>query len=89
MKMVWEIKTKFFLFIKIAGAVSSAIATPTDVLKVRMQVHGCGTDQNGMIGCFRNIYRYEGVSGLWKGVSPTAQRGKLLCLLFNFLFLLS
>lgn len=49
-----------------AGAISSAIATPTDVLKVRMQVHGRGTDQIGLIGCFREIYQYEGISGLWK-----------------------
>lgn len=67
-------KIETFL-IKIAGAISSAIATPTDVLKVRMQVHGRGTDKIGLLGCFREVYKNEGVSGLWKGVSPTAQRG--------------
>lgn len=50
----------------IAGAISSAIATPTDVLKVRMQVHGRGTDKVGLIGCFREIYHQEGISGLWR-----------------------
>lgn len=54
-----------FLFFT-AGAISSAIATPTDVLKVRMQVHGRGTDKIGLIGCFREIYHYEGISGLWR-----------------------
>lgn len=49
-----------------AGAISSAIATPTDVLKVRMQVHGRGSDHVGLIGCFREIYHTEGVSGLWR-----------------------
>lgn len=49
-----------------AGAISSAIATPTDVLKVRMQVHGRGTDKIGLYGCFREIYQYEGISGLWR-----------------------
>lgn len=49
-----------------AGAVSSAIATPTDVLKVRMQVHGKGTENHGLFGCFLQIYRLEGVRGLWR-----------------------
>lgn len=57
----------FVVFVpNLAGAVSSAIATPTDVLKVRMQVHGRGTDKIGLIGCFREIYQYEGISGLWR-----------------------
>lgn len=54
------------LHIFVAGAVSSAIANPTDVLKVRMQVHGRGTDQIGLYGCFRQVYQYEGIAGLWK-----------------------
>lgn len=50
----------------VAGAVSSAIANPTDVLKVRMQVHGRGTHQMGLMKCFKEIYVHEGVSGLWR-----------------------
>ncbi|XP_064551630.1 mitochondrial uncoupling protein Bmcp [Drosophila montana] len=61
-----------------AGAISSAIANPTDVLKVRMQVHGKGTDQLGLLGCFKEIYQYEGVRGLWRGVGPTAQRAVVI-----------
>lgn len=49
----------------IAGAVSSAIANPTDVLKVRMQVQG--TNGNiGLVNCFKDVYTHEGISGLWK-----------------------
>lgn len=61
-----------------AGAISSAIANPTDVLKVRMQVHGRGTEQMGLFGSFRQIYRIEGVTGLWRGVGPTAQRAAVI-----------
>ncbi|XP_073836884.1 mitochondrial uncoupling protein Bmcp-like isoform X1 [Musca autumnalis] len=57
-----------------SGAISSAIANPTDVLKVRMQVHGKGTQQQSLWACFYDIYKYEGVRGLWRGVCPTAQR---------------
>ncbi|ALC45059.1 Bmcp [Drosophila busckii] len=61
-----------------AGAISSAIANPTDVLKVRMQVHGKGTDQMGLMGCFKEIYKFEGMRGLWRGVGPTAQRAVVI-----------
>lgn len=62
----------------IAGAVSSAIANPTDVLKVRMQVHGKGTAHLGLVGCFQEIYAFEGLRGLWRGVGPTAQRAAVI-----------
>ncbi|XP_023160968.1 mitochondrial uncoupling protein Bmcp [Drosophila hydei] len=61
-----------------AGAISSAIANPTDVLKVRMQVHGKGTDKLGLFGCFQEIYKFEGMRGLWRGVGPTAQRAVVI-----------
>ncbi|XP_055693967.1 mitochondrial uncoupling protein Bmcp-like [Lutzomyia longipalpis] len=57
-----------------AGAISSAIANPTDVLKVRMQVDGRGSEQKSLFACFREIYVCEGARGLWRGVCPTAQR---------------
>lgn len=51
----------------IAGAVSSAIANPTDVIKVRMQVAGTtGTQNIGLINCFKDVYTQEGISGLWR-----------------------
>ena len=56
---------------------SSAIATPTDVIKVRMQAKatvGCG----GFVKVGRDIYNLEGVRGLWRGVVPTAQRAALV-----------
>ncbi|XP_058063081.1 mitochondrial uncoupling protein Bmcp [Anopheles bellator] len=61
-----------------AGAISSAIANPTDVLKVRMQVHGKGAKDAGLVRCFREIYVHEGVRGLWRGVGPTAQRAAVI-----------
>ncbi|KAK4880369.1 hypothetical protein RN001_008515 [Aquatica leii] len=60
-----------------AGAVSSAIANPTDVLKVRMQVKGSHGNV-GLVGCFKDVYMHEGISGLWKGVNPTAQRAAVI-----------
>jgi solute carrier family 25 (mitochondrial carrier), member 14/30 len=58
----------------LAGAFSSAIANPTDVLKVRMQVQGKGTNQMPLYKCFYEIYRTEGFRGLYRGVMPTSQR---------------
>ncbi|XP_075447229.1 kidney mitochondrial carrier protein 1 isoform X1 [Ascaphus truei] len=61
----------------ISGVVSSCIANPTDVLKIRMQAHG-SLIQGGMIGNFISIYQQEGTRGLWKGVSLTAQRAAIV-----------
>ena len=91
----------------VAGAVSSAVANPTDVLKVRMQSGKSYVDQEskkavnqvktvgaqsisenisnpdrkariGLIGAFKDVYQKEGIGGLWRGVSPTAQRASLV-----------
>ncbi|XP_019867523.1 mitochondrial uncoupling protein Bmcp [Aethina tumida] len=61
----------------VAGAVSSAIANPTDVLKVRMQVQGASANV-GLVDCFKDVYTHEGISGLWRGVNPTAQRAAVI-----------
>ncbi|XP_054283102.1 mitochondrial uncoupling protein Bmcp [Macrosteles quadrilineatus] len=60
----------------VAGMVSSAIANPTDVLKVRMQV--LGLQAQGLIGAAQDLYRHEGIPGLWRGVGPTAQRAAVI-----------
>ncbi|CAB3231566.1 unnamed protein product [Arctia plantaginis] len=58
-----------------AGGLSSAIANPTDVLKVRMQV---GEEKRGIVRCFISIYELEGARGLWRGVGPTSQRAAVI-----------
>ncbi|VDI59288.1 kidney mitochondrial carrier protein 1-like [Mytilus galloprovincialis] len=58
----------------IAGILSSAAANPTDLLKVRMQAKGREGSGEDMFHAFINIYKQEGLRGLWRGVVPTAQR---------------
>lgn len=58
-----------------AGGLSSAIANPTDVLKVRMQV---GAEKRNIVRCFISIYQLEGIRGLWRGVGPTSQRAAVI-----------
>lgn len=58
----------------LAGATSSAIANPTDVLKVRMQVHGKGSSNQALYKHFYEVFVTEGVRGLYRGVSQTSQR---------------
>jgi len=61
----------------LAGSVSSAIACPTDVMKIRMQART--TDDNlSTLRVGLDIYQKEGVRGLWRGVGPTSQRSGLL-----------
>ena len=61
-----------------AGCVSSAIATPTDVIKVRMQSNTTQGVERGLLHVGRDIITREGVRGLWRGVFPTAQRAALV-----------
>jgi solute carrier family 25 protein 14/30 len=102
-----ESLTTNVLIAVVAGAVSSAVANPTDVLKVRMQSGKSYVDKEskkavnqvktvgaqsisenisnpdrksriGLIGAFKDVYQKEGIGGLWRGVSPTAQRASLV-----------
>ena len=51
-----------------AGAISSALCNPTDVLKVRLQAQTAGTVnmKNSMLAMFIDIYRLEGFKGLYR-----------------------
>eukprot|EP00742_Colponemidia_sp_Colp-10_P004259 GILJ01004544.1.p1 GENE.GILJ01004544.1~~GILJ01004544.1.p1 ORF type:complete len:323 (-),score=30.87 GILJ01004544.1:210-1142(-) len=66
-----------------AGAVGAGIANPTDLIKVRMQAEaklpaGTPPRYHGTLDAFKQIYRSEGLAGLYKGVGPTTQRASLL-----------
>lgn len=65
---------KMFLAGGTAGGIGSAIANPTDLLKIRMQADVKGERYGGMMDAVRQIVRAEGVSGLWAGVGPTCAR---------------
>ncbi|XP_045115949.1 mitochondrial uncoupling protein Bmcp-like isoform X1 [Portunus trituberculatus] len=61
-----------------AGVVSSAMANPTDVLKVRLQSGRKDFKEKSLLQAFVSIYRQEGIQGLWRGVLPTAQRAGVI-----------
>jgi len=70
-----------------AGAIASAIANPSDLMKVRLQTDGMAKDEagkllpkryTGMVNCFSSIVKEEGVLALWTGVGPTAGRATVL-----------
>jgi len=63
----------------IAGVVSSSIANPTDVLKIRMQAQNVHFAKQGMVKSFADIFHKEGVQGLWRGVGPTSNRAAVVC----------
>jgi len=70
-----------------AGAIASAAANPTDLLKVRLQTDGMLKDAegnflpkrfNGMVHAFQTVVKEEGVLALWTGVGPTVGRATAL-----------
>jgi solute carrier family 25 uncoupling protein 27 len=60
------------------------IASPADLVKVRMQADGRLVKlghmprYTGMVDAFRKIVEAEGITGLWRGVGPNAQRAFLV-----------
>ena len=70
-----------------AGAIASAIANPTDLMKVRLQTDGMLKDAEGnllpkkytgMMNCLTSTIKEEGVLALWTGVGPTVGRATAL-----------
>jgi hypothetical protein len=60
-----------------AGGLSAAVASPTDLIKVRMQGEGMMQERRAypsLPSAVTTIIRKEGLTGLYKGWIPTAQR---------------
>ena len=65
----------------VAGSVSATLATPTDVIKVRMQsgnMHKGANISWSLLSVGKVVLRHEGIRGLWRGGLPTAQRAALV-----------
>ncbi|KAK2562046.1 Mitochondrial substrate carrier family protein ucpB [Acropora cervicornis] len=63
----------------IAGAIGSAIACPTDVVKIRlMSPSGNQWGYKHTFHAFQAIISTEGIRGLWTGVSATVKRSALV-----------
>lgn len=68
----------------LCGGLASAACNPTDVVKVRMQADGMNTAPGTkpryrhVFHAFSDIYKNEGMRGLYKGVSPTVQRAAVV-----------
>ncbi|XP_042449135.1 nicotinamide adenine dinucleotide transporter 1, chloroplastic-like [Zingiber officinale] len=60
-----------------AGAVAATFVCPLDVIKTRLQVHGppevcpSSSHRNIIISSLKQIIKKEGVSGLYRGLTPT------------------
>jgi len=61
------------------SAIGITVASPTDVVKVRLQAEGrlpAGATRryNGVLDAYRKIIKLEGVRGLWTGYGPNLAR---------------
>ncbi|XP_028062282.1 mitochondrial uncoupling protein 3 isoform X1 [Camellia sinensis] len=67
-----------------SGVIAQVVASPADLVKVRMQADGRMVSQgfqprySGPFDAFNKILRKEGFGGLWKGVFPNVQRAFLV-----------
>ena len=64
----------------IAGAIGSAIACPTDVVKIRLMALPSGNkwEYRHTLHAFQAIVANEGIRGLWTGVNATVKRSALV-----------
>ncbi|XP_065659708.1 mitochondrial substrate carrier family protein ucpB [Hydra vulgaris] len=67
----------------IVGAIGSAIANPTDLVKIRMQAQeklkpGECARYRHTFAAFQDILTNEGILGMWRGVGPTVLRAAIL-----------
>jgi solute carrier family 25 (mitochondrial uncoupling protein), member 8/9 len=67
----------------ITGAFGIAVASPTDVVKIRLQAEGkkpAGVPKryNGSIDAYRKIIAEEGVKGLYSGLFPNMIRNSIM-----------
>jgi solute carrier family 25 uncoupling protein 8/9 len=64
------------------GAVAILIASPTDLVKVRMQaqklVEGVAPKYPNALAAYRIILMEEGLAGIWNGVSPNILRSTIV-----------
>ncbi|KAG5237261.1 hypothetical protein OIU76_012038 [Salix suchowensis] len=68
----------------LSGVIAQVVASPADLVKVRMQAdgrivnHGLQPRYSGPFDAFSKIIKEEGFVGLWKGVLPNIQRAFLV-----------
>eukprot|EP01112_Ceratiomyxa_fruticulosa_P016696 TRINITY_DN5086_c0_g1_i1.p1 TRINITY_DN5086_c0_g1~~TRINITY_DN5086_c0_g1_i1.p1 ORF type:complete len:317 (-),score=30.70 TRINITY_DN5086_c0_g1_i1:67-1017(-) len=64
----------------IAGGVGASIAAPTDVVKIQMQAEGPNEipRYRNTAHAYSEIWKKEGMHGLFRGVIPTAQRAAII-----------
>ncbi|XP_019627253.1 PREDICTED: mitochondrial substrate carrier family protein ucpB-like [Branchiostoma belcheri] len=66
-----------------SGAIGSSIATPTDLVKVRLQAEkrlppGVQPRYRSTFHAFSEIWHTEGLRGLYRGIGPTVKRAAIL-----------
>jgi hypothetical protein len=68
------------------GGLAIAVASPTDLVKVRMQTDGVGAARRypSALGAYGAIVRTEGVRALWTGLGPNIGRNAVSVFLFSF-----
>ena len=60
------------------GSVGAFLTTPTEVMRVRAQAASKTSPSSSILMSFRNVYKSEGMRGLYRGAIPNAQRAAVV-----------
>lgn len=64
----------------VSGAIAITIASPADLVKIRLQSDRTGETKRykGAMDAYKKIVKTQGVRGLWVGVVPNAVRNSII-----------
>ena len=66
----------------ISGSIAISVASPTDVVKVRMQSQGVLPPEKrpykGVLDCIKKTHARDGIKGFWIGWGPNVVRNSLI-----------
>lgn len=62
----------------LSGGISISIASPTDVVKIRLQSQGQNKIYEGAIDAYRKIFQNEGPKGFYRGLIPNIIRCSIM-----------
>lgn len=67
-KCLLQLTSEYLAFAALSKLIAAVTTYPYQVVRARLQE--CNSKYSGSVDCVRRTFRYEGISGLYKGLTP-------------------